>query len=144
MSSQWRFSTLFPCITLSFPLTVGNVCLKNIGTIAVRLTVTAAVSCILLSTPPATEHAAAAITQVTDISPEGLGIALETFARDRKLNYASDDVGNRLTEGTVGNLSAGDALKATSQRHRPVQICIPAGVLPDVLDRPGAQISDHV
>jgi len=92
---------------------MGNVCWKNIGDITVRLTVAAAVSCILLSSLPAAEHAAAAITQATDIPPEGLGIALETFARDRKLQliYATNDVGNRHTEGAVGNLSTGDALK---------------------------------
>jgi iron complex outermembrane receptor protein len=112
MSSRSRFQTLFSCITLSSQLTIGNVRLKNIGDIAVRLTVAAAVSCILLSSLPAAEHAAAAMTQATDIPPEGLGIALEALARDRKLQliYATDDVGNRYTEGAAGNLSTGDAL----------------------------------
>jgi iron complex outermembrane receptor protein len=79
----------------------------------VRLTVAAAISCILLSSLPAAEPAAAAINQSIDIPPEGLGSALETFARDRKLQliYATDDVENRYTNGAVGNLSAGDALK---------------------------------
>ena len=92
---------------------MGNVSLKNLGDFAVRLTVAAAVSCILLSSLPAAEHAAAAVTQVTDIPPEGLGSALETFARNRKLQliYATDDVESRHTDGAMGNLSTADALK---------------------------------
>jgi iron complex outermembrane receptor protein len=79
----------------------------------VRLSVAAALSCIFLSSLPAAEPAAAAINQSIDIPPEGLGSALETFARDRKLQliYATDDVENRYSNGAVGNLSTGDALK---------------------------------
>lgn len=113
MSSRLRCPTLFSYITLTSPLTMGNVCLKNIGDIAVRLTVAAAVSCIFLSSLPAAERAAAAITQPTYIPPEGLGRALEALARDRNLQliYATDDVGDRRTDGAVGNLSSVDALK---------------------------------
>jgi iron complex outermembrane recepter protein len=113
MSSHSRFPTLFSYITLSSSRTIGNVSLKRIGDIAVRLTIAAAVSCFLLSSLPAAENAAAAITQFTDIPPENLGSALELLARDRKLQliYATDDVGNRHTEGAVGNFSTGDALK---------------------------------
>jgi iron complex outermembrane recepter protein len=87
--------------------------LRNLGDIAVRLTVAAAISCIFLSSLPAAEHAAAAVTQMTDIPPEGLSSALETFARDRKLQliYVTDDVESRHTDGAVGNLSTADALK---------------------------------
>jgi outer membrane receptor protein involved in Fe transport len=78
-----------------------------------RLTVALAVSCVLLSGLQAAEDAAAAMTQFTDIPPERLGNALEEFARDRKLQliYFTNDVAERHSDGAVGNLSAGEALK---------------------------------
>jgi len=78
-----------------------------------RLTVAVAVSCLVLTSLSAAQHATAAMRKETHIPPQSLDSALQTFAQDRNLQlvYATDEVGGLQTSGAAGNLTPGDALK---------------------------------
>jgi hypothetical protein len=59
----------------------------------------------------------AAISKPTNIPAQGLGSALKFLAKDRNLQiiYASEEIGERRTQGAVGELVAEDALKQLLQ-----------------------------
>jgi iron complex outermembrane recepter protein len=77
-----------------------------------RLSVAAAVTCLVLTSLSAAEPAAAAIKKQTSISAQSLGSALQTLAKDRSFQvlYRTEIVGDRRTAGAVGELSFDEAL----------------------------------
>jgi iron complex outermembrane recepter protein len=77
-----------------------------------RLSVAAAVTCLVLTGLATAEPAAAAIRKHTSISPQSLGAALQTLAKDRSFQvlYRTEVVGDRRTAGAVGELSFDEAL----------------------------------
>jgi iron complex outermembrane recepter protein len=77
-----------------------------------RLSVAVAVTCLALTSLSAAEPAAAAIKKQTNISPQSLGSALQTLAKDRDFQvlYRTEVVGQRQTAGAVGELSFDEAM----------------------------------
>src|SRR5262249_14297474 len=57
-------------------------------------------------------NAQAAIKQFTNIPAQGLGAALQTLAKERRLSvvYVSEEIDARQTEGAVGEFTADEAL----------------------------------
>jgi outer membrane receptor protein involved in Fe transport len=90
---------------------------NNLWGVFMRLSVAAAISCLLLTSLPAAESASAAIVKKTNIPPQGLDSALEEFAHERGLQliYATDEVGTLRSPGARGDLSAADVLERLLQ-----------------------------
>lgn len=78
-----------------------------------RLSIAAAVVCFSIIGVAAADHAAASIRKFTNIPAQGLGSALQTFARERDLQlvYLSDAVDKLKTSGAFGDFTADEALK---------------------------------
>lgn len=77
-----------------------------------RLSVAIAVSCLLITTLCAGEHAVAAIRKQTNIASQGLGPALKELAKDHEFQilYRTELVGERRTAGAIGELTLDEAL----------------------------------
>src|SRR5277367_7200661 len=75
---------LFSYITLSSLETTVAV-QKKLWGVLMRVTVAAAVSCLLLTSLAAAQYAAASIRKDMHIPPQSLDSALQTFAQDRDL-----------------------------------------------------------
>ncbi|GFE82414.1 TonB-dependent receptor [Steroidobacter agaridevorans] len=77
-----------------------------------RMSVAAAVACLLTTGLSIADQANAAIRKSTNIEAQGLGPALRQFAKQRDIQiiYRSDVVGDRQTSGAVGDLTVEEAL----------------------------------
>jgi iron complex outermembrane recepter protein len=97
--------SLFPYIRPQFLKAVmGNI---------MRVSICAVVLCLSVIGLSFGDSAQASIRKVIDIRPQGLGPALNTFAKDRDLQvvYRSEVVGALQTRGAVGDLTVDEALK---------------------------------
>ncbi|MGC4028470.1 MAG: TonB-dependent receptor [Steroidobacteraceae bacterium] len=77
-----------------------------------RLSVAAAVACLVATGISAAEQAKAAVRRTTNIEAGGLAPALQIFAKERgvQIVYRSETVGNRKTSGVSGDLTLDEAL----------------------------------
>ena len=77
-----------------------------------RLSVAAAVACLILIGLSAADESQAAIKKYTNIPAEDLGLALQTLAKDRgfQVVYVSDEVRSLRTHGASGDLTPQEAL----------------------------------
>jgi iron complex outermembrane recepter protein len=77
-----------------------------------RMSVAAAVACLLTTGLSIADQAKAAIRQSTNIGAQGLAPALRLFAeqRDIQIIYRADLVGDRQTSGAIGELTVEEAL----------------------------------
>lgn len=78
-----------------------------------RLSVVFAVACLMIVGLSAAEEAPASVTKQTNIPAQGLGVALQSLARDRNLQivYVSEEVGALRTQGAIGEFTPEDALR---------------------------------
>jgi len=87
------------------------------GVNCMRTVVAAAVACLLGTGLAAAADVHAAIREATKIPAQGLGPALQTLSRDRKIHlvYVAEDVKGRQTQGANGDLRLDEALQQLLQ-----------------------------
>jgi iron complex outermembrane receptor protein len=78
-----------------------------------RLSVVATALCLCIVGLSAADEVHASIRKQTDIPAEGLGLALQTLAKDRNFQivYVSEEIANVRTPGAVGEFTPEEALK---------------------------------